>query len=71
MKWLYLYIIDGIPAVAISIRPLDALHVKRRMYHKISGSTIIRFVSSYHKLSSHIDKGTGCQILILALKGGE
>ena len=69
--WLYLYIIDGFPAIAISVRPLDALHVQRRVYHNLTGSTVIRFLTADSIKHDCTDPGSGCQILILEVKGGE
>ncbi len=68
MKWLYLYIIDGFPSIAISYRPLDALHVRKRVYYKLTGSTIIRLISSADKYTDKTDYGTGIQVITFEMK---
>jgi len=69
MKYLYLYILDGFAALAVSYRPLDALHTLKRFYYKPTGATIERFFHATHKLRSHTDVETGTQIMIVELKG--
>lgn len=69
MKYIYLYIIDGFAAIAISYRPFDALHMTKRVYYKLTGATIGRLCATNHKCHFHTDKATGTQLMTIVLKG--
>jgi len=70
MKYLRMYIIDGFPAIAISVRPIDALHAIKRTYHKLTGSTVVRFFAADHETIAYHETNTRAEILIIEMKGG-
>jgi len=71
VKQLYLYIIDGFPAIAVSHRTEDALHVKKRVYYKLTGATVLRFFALTHKFQYRNDKVTGTKILTISITEGD
>lgn len=78
MKKLVLYVINAIPALAISYRPgifVDYLPVGeayyKRTYHKLTGSSIVRLLCLSHNVRYVVDEKTGTEITILEMKGGK
>lgn len=67
--WLYLYIIAGVPCLAVSVRPVDALHVQRRTYQNITGSTVIRFLTIEKHYVHVFDDVAGNSLVIYEVKG--